>query len=101
MKSMKQHLEMIEGTEAFARFDSLVSSLLKAPHSGIARLYTAKRNEKIQGRGPAGKAVVPGLLQRPGKVPRFAADDDFINFHFAGKLAVRLAQHPEPNHVYF
>jgi transposase-like protein len=36
---------------------------------GKARnMYSAKRREKIQGRGPNGKAVVMGMLQRGGKV---------------------------------
>src|SRR6185312_12889030 len=36
---------------------------------GKARnMHPAKRREKIQGRGPTGKVVVMGMLQRGGKV---------------------------------
>jgi hypothetical protein len=59
---------------------------------GKARnMHSAKRREKIQGRGPNGKAVVMGMLQRGGKVRTAVIenrDKETLNGHVNKNVAV-------------
>jgi transposase-like protein len=59
---------------------------------GKARnMHSAKRKEKIQGRGPNGKAVVMGMLQRGGKVKTAVIanrDKETLHGHVNANVAV-------------
>ena len=56
---MKPHTEMIEGPEAYARFDSAMSKLLAVPRSELLRREAEYRKHAEQNpnkRGPKRKA---------------------------------------------
>lgn len=66
---MKPHPDMIEGPEAFTRFDNLVGNLLSVPHSVIQKReieYKKKAALNPRKRGPKPKrkssaSRVPGV----------------------------------------
>jgi hypothetical protein len=60
---MKRHTEMIEGTEAFTRFDNAVKSILSVPRAELLRreqAYKAKAALNPRKRGPKPKLSSPG-----------------------------------------
>ena len=58
MESMKEQAQMIEGHEAFARFDALVRKVLSVPHKEIMRReaeYKKQSAANPRRRGPKTK----------------------------------------------
>ncbi len=63
---MKPHPEMIEGPEAFQRFDEEVKFLLSVPHSTLARrerAYKKRSEQNPNRRGPKPK-ITPSVSGR-------------------------------------
>jgi len=62
---MKPHTEMIEGTEAYKRFDTTLKAILAVPHSELMRREAAYKkraalNPRKRGPKPKRKPASPG-----------------------------------------
>ncbi len=56
---MKHHPELVEGPEAFTRFDGLISKLMAVPHAELMRReaeYKKQAERNPRKRGPKRKA---------------------------------------------
>jgi len=65
---MKHHMEMVEGPEAWKRFESTMKGVLAVPHSEIQRRIAENQKEAASNpnrRGPKRK-VKPSASRAPG-----------------------------------